>query len=360
MTRRFIGGFHALNFPTDDLLTMDVRACSVLSAWSAGSHQHLFRQNARSGLAVLIKALGFNRLWLPTFICDTLLPLGDLIQIEFYPMEVGLSPNLEFLYDNVGSNDAVLFVDYFGISCRAKVSEIISGRSDVCFIEDASMALSPGSAIGDWRIFSPRKLVGVPNGGIAFCHNDRWSLPESVEIEPPSDPINVASNLSPLVGRLEDPNANSTWYPLYRESEAGQCIDVNIGISKITLSILSQLSFESMASKTTSNQKHLKGLINGTVSTPLDQMGETLFDLYPLLGLPVLVDNPDATGRLMAAEGIFCPRHWKDLPAQAQSCEVSRDLSRRLLTLPCDYRYSIDDMQRVAESLKKALKVPNG
>jgi hypothetical protein len=45
---------------------------------------------------------------------------------------------------------------------------------------------------------------------------------------------------------------------------------------------------------------------------------------------------------------IYCPIHWE---ASATASAASRELAARILTIPCDQRYTIDDMRRVATIL---------
>jgi hypothetical protein len=51
----------------------------------------------------------------------------------------------------------------------------------------------------------------------------------------------------------------------------------------------------------------------------------------------------------MAGARIFCARHWADLPSPAADFPAEHELSRRLITLPCDHRYGEAEMARVAD-----------
>lgn len=360
MTDPLVGGFHALSIPGEEFPLDGEDAQSVLAVWSSDSHQHFYRQNARSCLATLVEAIDIKRLWLPAYICNTLLPLADFARLEFYPMVEPFTADLDFLSEKVKADDAVLFVDYFGISCGSDIKELRRRAVDVLFIEDASMALNPGPASGDWRIFSPRKLMGVPNGGVAFCHVEKWSLKRDVARDPRPRPVNAMTSLIPVAARLENPLDNGIWYPLYQKSEAEQCVDVHAGISRVTLSVLSQIDCAHLTSKTITNQNLLAKLTEKLAHTPLDESGSRLLDKYPLSGLPVVVDNPDAVVKIMANEGVFCARHWKDIPERPSVCAASKTLSERQLTLPCDHRYNSDDMKRVADTFARALESGNG
>jgi hypothetical protein len=49
---------------------------------------------------------------------------------------------------------------------------------------------------------------------------------------------------------------------------------------------------------------------------------------------------------LLESNNIYCPVHW---PTSAQANPQVRDLSARLLTIPADHRYSMKDMERIAQ-----------
>jgi hypothetical protein len=82
---------------------------------------------------------------------------------------------------------------------------------------------------------------------------------------------------------------------------------------------------------------------------------EALFNAHRLLagapsGVPVLTRDGAGVAERMAQARIFCARHWAELPSAAADFPAEHELSRRLLTLPCDHRYHDDDMARVAET----------
>ena len=53
---------------------------------------------------------------------------------------------------------------------------------DIFWIEDCAQALVPDVPWGDWQIFSPRKLFGVADGGVARCLNPKRGIGALAEI----------------------------------------------------------------------------------------------------------------------------------------------------------------------------------
>ena len=70
------------------------------------------------------------------------------------------------------------------------------------------------------------------------------------------------------------------------------------------------------------------------------------------LGYPILSENRDELRRKLASRRIFCPVHWP-LPAEVSSAQFpeAHSLSEKIMTLPLDQRYTIEDMARLAENV---------
>ncbi|MDD2201706.1 MAG: hypothetical protein PHQ21_05130 [Firmicutes bacterium] len=71
------------------------------------------------------------------------------------------------------------------------------------------------------------------------------------------------------------------------------------------------------------------------------------------LGLPVIVEGRDSLWKCLKCCGIHADIHWT-LPPEICEEEYSESawLARRILTLPCDQRYSEEDMDRMAQAIK--------
>ena len=116
-------------------------------------------------------------------------------------------------------------------------------------------------------------------------------------------------------------------------------------ISDLTRSVLNNLDLTAVADRRRRNARRL-----------LERLGEfTLFSAEELLmgtpcGVPVLTCDAGRVVERMAARRVYCARHWADLPSPPAAFAAEHELSRRLLTLPCDHRYGDADMDRVAET----------
>ena len=85
---------------------------------------------------------------------------------------------------------------------------------------------------------------------------------------------------------------------------------------------------------------------------------ESLFDHLPdgsvPLGYVIRLKNRDTVKEKLAANRIFAPIHWS-LPQEVDRKRFpdSKMLADSLLTLPIDQRYGPDEMNYIADTLKK-------
>lgn len=74
------------------------------------------------------------------------------------------------------------------------------------------------------------------------------------------------------------------------------------------------------------------------------------------LYFPVYLENRGEIQRAMAQRGVYCPVIWPEPEAAHGACEVSRYVTEHMLALPCDQRYTPEDMDFIAETLIEALE----
>ncbi|WP_426955163.1 hypothetical protein [Muricoccus radiodurans] len=353
---RPIGGFFPL-----DLGPAAGPGVPVAARWFEGSTCRGYA-NARSalGLGLLSGRDTIRTLWMPGFLCaamgrvaESALRRRTVETVARYPLAASgsLSPDPAFLDAKLREGDAVLAVDYFGQPPAPEFRELVARRRDVLWIEDRAGALWPGDPWGDALLYSPRKLLGVPDGGyLVLPPASRFGAPDP---GPPPGTGAIAP-LLPALLRFEDPEEadNDTWFAFHRAREAGETLEAR-GPSHLTDVLLRRLDLSAMAVRRVANRsvllRRLPPALRDGVCGPTPHVS----DWVPQ-GVPVLVPDADAVARRMAAERVFCPVIWPDMDDPGP-CARSAGLAGRVLLLPCDHRYGTADMERVAGALLRAL-----
>ena len=329
--RKPIGGFIGLESP----------AGPAARATDFGGPHRLHFWNARAALAHLLAALDVRRVWMPAYICveAALAAAENGRQVMFYSVGADLTPCGQALARDLRAGDAVLGVDYFGARAET-LPELAQRFADVTWIQDRAQALWPDPAPwGTHVLYSPRKVVGAPDGGVLVSRDAPLPAPHWA-------PDLDQSRLEPSRMRAADPLglSNETWFPAYRAAESAMTC------APRPMSAVSQTVVDAMDTATVMERRRRNAKIL------LSRVGDgSLFEADRLLagapfGVPVLTSDASVVATRMAQARIFCARHWAALPSPAADFPAEHALSRRLLTLPCDHRYDDDDMARVAET----------
>lgn len=308
----------------------------ILDTWLEGRPWRAFR-TARAGLSELLKVRGTRRIWLPAYICRSLAEGAQAsgADIAWYGTDNLLQPDTQVLA-TAGAGDAILCVSYFGRAADNSLRRLATLRRDLLWIEDRAQAMDTGQpAFGDVLLYSPRKLFGVGDGGIVASFG---ALPKAIL---PATGDDWQANTA----RAEDPDglAPDTWFAAFRAREADMDSTPRAA-SERTIATLRQLDWAAEAETRRSNWARLAERLSHIALWPQDEV-----DFVPL-AYPVVTEDAAALSAALAAERIWCARHWADLPSPEVFAEA-HDLSRRCLSLPLDGRYGADEMARITDAV---------
>lgn len=322
------------------------QADSLWRRWTDAWPERAAFRTARSALAALLAQRGVRRLWMPAFACRSLADGADGVEeITWY----GVGERLQIRTDafaSLGRGDAVLAIDYFGRSPDTAFRQFTASRPDVLWIEDRAQALAPDApAWGDALFYSPRKVIGVADGGLLLSAD---ALPQP---DGPPDPMEEVSLWAPEDARSADPDgrAPERWFPLFQRREAALDVDRR-PMSERTLEALSRVDAGATIRRRQANYTRLLNRLPDFALWP-----DVPPDFAPL-AFPVLVEDRDEIVGLMAARGVFCARQWSDLPCPKDGFPEAWALSVSILSVPCDQRYDEHDMDWAAEALMAVAK----
>jgi dTDP-4-amino-4,6-dideoxygalactose transaminase len=113
-----------------------------------------------------------GKVWLPDYFCNE--PLGPLrkreINLHFYPIKVDLSPDWDRMKNDAaryGPPDVFILVHYFGFINSIEKARTFCDEYGAELLEDCAHLLLPINGVGqNVSIFSPKKLLAVPEGGL--------------------------------------------------------------------------------------------------------------------------------------------------------------------------------------------------
>jgi hypothetical protein len=343
-----IGGFFGLSI--DEIASAPD---SVWNAWTEDFATAATFGTGRAALAALINLTAPQRIWLPAYLCGSVTDAVETAaskiaaEIQTYSLTCELEPEVRYLGARLAPGDMVLVVDYFGWQPSQTFRDWARERSDVVWVEDRAQALwTGGPPWAPWSIFSPRKLLGVPNGGILL--GSTFVGLTTVADNPPDLTVAV-----PELMRFEDrcESQNERWYGAYQKRE--RSFTTGSGpMSRLTEALLRCISIAPLLSARQDNYEYLLNRLRGLAAWPRSAENVAPF------GLVIAVEDAQSLAQKLAAERLFCARHWPDIRSDPTRFPYEHELSRQLLTLPCDHRYTILQLARLADAIERLAPRP--
>lgn len=288
-------------------------------------------QSARAAFLALLRAGQPRRVWMPYYTCRTMLASLQQadIPVVFYPIDQYFQIASDVALQD---GDWLVYTNYFGL-CTDYAASVAKrfGRDRV--IVDASQSLfsAPFDCLA--TIYSPRKFLGVPDGG--------W-LVSSLQVEEPMQ-VDEASYeralsllkraaFSPEVAYADHHQAEMTLFD--REPEA---------MSVLTRRILASVDFQEVRRARNRNFAYLHECLGQHNLLPLRSA-----DVDGPLCYPLIVEHRGLRDALIR-ERIFVPTYWRDVLELVPPTSTEAFLANGLIPLPCDQRYGEADMARVVD-----------
>lgn len=332
MTNQIIGGMFGLVEPT----SLNKGTPPFLS------DKDLLLVNARSGLSLVAELLQPSKIWMPSFLCDVMLKAVQNFDVQFYEVD----RNLHILPDwlkNIQRGELVILIDYFGFPFDLSLARHIK-ESGAWILEDASQALLSSTAgkYSDFVLFSPRKFIGIPDGGI--LRNQTTLNLSSIQLrKAPTEWWLKAMRGATLRREFDLHGENRKWFQLFREA------DEEAPIGAYAMSDLSRILLENsfdypfIIKNRAANYRVLNSYLNKFAIFPDLPQG-----IVPL-GYPIHLSNRDHVRQVLFDNNIYPPVHWPIADIIPKVFTDSHHLASTIMTLVCDQRYVQADMERTAK-----------
>jgi hypothetical protein len=294
-------------------------------------------QSGRSAFLLLLQTLRPRRIWMPRYICDSMLePLHiSSTPFEFYDLtpEFGIAPDIE-----LAPRDLLLYANYFGLQ-GSYLPELRTRFPADRLILDNTQAFyaDPEDCLA--AIYSPRKFFGVPDGGY---------LATAVEVEAPAAaPAFLPARLSHLLKRLAGDAEDG--YADFQAAERAFSGQLPQAMSPLTRRLLSSIDYASARRRRLDNfsclHRHLAQLGQKPVPEPAD--GDVPL-CYPFLA------RNDKLRTALSRARIYTPVYWRDVDVRSHADSVERMWAERLVLLPVDQRYTEAEMLRIVDVVSSA------
>lgn len=292
--------------------------------------------SGRACLGLLMQQLRPTRVWLPFYICDSVLHALEhaKVRYSFYALteelELATLPKLE-------ADEYLLYVNYFGLK-SAYVAMLVE-QYGTQLLQDLTQAFFERPQPGQWGFNSARKFFGVPDGAYLYS-------PSAVEPVEANRAISLTHLLERQLGR------QSAAYTAYSHYEEGLSYEPR-SISDVSRSWLSWLDYAAIARQRQANFKLYQELLAPLVSQP-DPPARQWLPLPEGAGpfcYPLRLTQEVPDRRQLFEQQIFVPWLWPEMRQRPGDFSLEKSFVDGVLALPLDHRYGPAEIQRVAQAV---------
>lgn len=310
----------------------------------------------RTALDYIIKdiktAKSFTKVYMPSYCCHSMLkPFVDNgISIEFYNVNF---KDGEYTYgiDVNTECEAVLVMQYFGY-CNNKVLKIIEKFKEKgsIIIEDAThswFSQVPFCYKSDYVFVSFRKWTGVPCGAIAIKQFSQFNILELNKFNYKF--VKTREHAAYLKKQYSQKNKGNkeTFLKLFDCAESFIDNDYKeYGLPDKYRNVIKKLDIEKIRKIRSINAKYLIERLKSFREIDTIDLNKGDVPLF----LPVIIHNGkrDELKQYLKNNNIYCPLHW---PITKDHKIESKELYTSSLSLVCDQRYGLADMDRILQCI---------
>lgn len=288
----------------------------------------LLVNTGRNALELILRNLpSDSKVYVPKYTCDVVLePFAKLgIPYILYSVNKSLELNIDL---QLGDNEYLLYTNYFGVkdSYVRQLVEIYPGK----LIVDNAQALYASPT--EMCFYSPRKFVGIPDGGIAYL-NKQISL-EEYEQDYSYD------RCSHLLKRLDiDAGAGYSDFKTTANMLRSQPIT---RMSNLTKALLGSIDFAKIRTIRLENFRALHSVLKDNNKLVIEGFNELSCPMV----YPFMTDDITLRQRLINNK-IFVAKYWPNIYDCCDEGDVEYTMCQSILPLPIDQRYSKEELNRI-------------
>lgn len=307
-----------------------------------------------------LKEKQIDRVLLPSYLCPAILNRFDRqgLSYEFYEINADFSVDAADLGHKVGCFEAVLAIDYFGLSLTGREQELFASLKEkgLVLIEDKVHTLD-SRYFGNFAFNSFRKFVPY-SGGLLFAEADVSHLVERMAGN--STYFNAVRDARKKKTDYVTNSAGSEEEYLNSFTRAEELYRVGAFMGDAAEKIaIERLDLNGICAKRRRNYQYLLSGLHGMER--IRPIFQELKDRVPL-GMPVYLD-PGLRDRLrsyLLKQKIFLPVHWDLRDETRITSEKSKKMSSQILTLVIDQRYMEKDLDRIFDAIVRFFRVLDG
>ena len=344
-------------FNIESVIGSGIRGCI-----HRGYVDHVYTRSGREAIGFILDELTPNRriAALPAYICEAMLQpfLSRGYSIEYFGVDESFNPNIDGVKAALSKEpDILLVIDWFGMKKNEEVVSIArKHRGDIVVLVDCTHSFFHDSVISgvDYVVASLRKWLPLPDGAIAASCKQKFKNELEHKDSRFTDLRKNAMTMKTDYLATGRRALKVEYRRVLQEAELLlACGDEVYEMSPFSLFLLSRMDWDDMRTRRCQNFNALyRSLTNRASAIVVPIVDSLATELECPFSFPILVaNNRDELQAWLAEHGIYCPVLWPLPQCAYGSDRVSAYLSDSMLSIPCDQRYSVDDMEHIVDVL---------
>lgn len=300
-------------------------------------------QSGRSALRATLESAGIERVMLPAYICEAVIKavVGAGADFEMYFLDDFLYP--KGLPSALPDKCALLYVNYFGL-CKANIVRLLRDIPSDQLIVDNSQALFALPSIALASIYSPRKFVGLPDGGLLITFG--------LEVKIPEDEDQCSLGRMKYLFLRSAYTAQSGYHD-YVESEKSLADTRPRRMSRLTKRLLASIDMTNVKRRRRDNFQALATQLDSYNLHKWELDSESVPLCYPLM----VNRDVEYLKKRLTRKGIYIPTYWPEAKQRFRHSSIEHHLTNCCLAVPCDQRYSHSQMSYLADKIVAGLDI---
>lgn len=293
-------------------------------------HENALKLNCgRNCLAYLIRARKIKRIVFPYFMCDSCDRIFNEqnISVRYYHIGWDFKPIKVELEDD----EWLYLVNYYGQLSNNYIQGLIDDHIRV--IVDNAQAYYQSPISGVDTLYTCRKFFGVPDGAFLYTEQDMdFQLDQDESFK----------RMDFLLGRFE--RTASEFYSEYVANNQLFESEPIKKMSKLTENLLQSIDYECARKKRLDNFQFLHQILES------NNMIEVKVPYGPFM-YPFYAENGVVIRKELQKKKIYIPTLWPNVLERCDSGDLEYRLAMNILPLPCDQRYSRNDMKYLCDNI---------
>jgi len=293
----------------------------------------VYLNTGRNAFEYILKVRGYKKVFIPYFTCDALLEPLQKLQLEIGYYDVNHHLEASFDFSSLKGDEGILLTNYFGIK-TAYIHRIVAQYPRNVIVDNAQALFSEPQNNVD-TFYSPRKFVGIPDGGLLSIHT-----PLNEELETDRSDGRFAHLLKRIEGAAEE------GYNDFKKNDEQLCHLPIKKMSKLTMALLESLNFNYVKDKRRANFQMLHHALKSSNELEINLEPNDVPMVYPYR-----VQYAEQLKQNLFSKRIYCATYWPNVLDWCSPDTNAYQLTKEIIPLPIDQRYGPEAIEYIIKAI---------